>query len=53
MMNRYLDQAPAVKATILGDLAMRRLVDPEEVADAVVFPGLHFGKLCQLTYPGR
>lgn len=37
MMNTFLDQAPGVKASMLGDLAMRRLVDPEEVADAVVF----------------
>ena len=37
MMKRFLDQAPAVKASLLRDLAMRRLVDPEEVADAVVF----------------
>ena len=32
-----MDKAPGVKAAMLGDLAMRRLVDPEEVADAVVF----------------
>ena len=37
MMNKFLDQAAAVKDSMLGDLAMRRLVDPEEVADAVVF----------------
>ena len=37
MMNKFLDEAPAVKASMLGDLAMGRLVDPEEVADAVVF----------------
>ena len=37
LMNKFLDQAPAVKAAMLGDLAPRRLVDPEEVADAVVF----------------
>lgn len=37
MMNKFLDEAPEIKASMLGDLAMRRLVDPEEVADAVVF----------------
>ena len=37
MMNKFLDGAPALKATMLGDLAMGRLVDPEEVADAVAF----------------
>ncbi|RAK74701.1 SDR family NAD(P)-dependent oxidoreductase [Aspergillus fijiensis CBS 313.89] len=37
MMEQFLDQAPAVKAAMLGDLPMRRLADPEEVADAVVF----------------
>ena len=37
MMNKSLDGAPALKATMLGDLAMGRLVDPEEVADAVAF----------------
>lgn len=36
-MNQFLDAAPALKATMLGDLAMDRLVDPAEVADAVVF----------------
>lgn len=37
MMNRFLDEAPGLKVSMLGDLAMGRLVDPEEVADAVVF----------------
>ena len=37
MMNKFLDGAPGVKASMLGDLAMGRLVDPEEVADVVVF----------------
>ena len=36
-MSKFLDKAPGVKAAMLGDLAMRRLVDPEEVADVVVF----------------
>ena len=37
MMDTFLDQAPTLKPAILGDLAMGRLVDPEEVADAVIF----------------
>ena len=37
MMNKFLDEVPALKTTMLGDLAMRRLVEPEEVADAVAF----------------
>ncbi|PYH84785.1 NAD(P)-binding protein [Aspergillus uvarum CBS 121591] len=37
MMEQFLDQAPAVKAAMLGDLPMRRLAGPEEVADAVWF----------------
>ena len=37
MINKFLDDAPEMKATMLGDLANGRLVDPEEVADAVVF----------------
>ena len=37
MMNKFLDEAPGIKASMLGDLAMGRLVDPEEVADAVIF----------------
>ncbi|KGO70653.1 Glucose/ribitol dehydrogenase [Penicillium italicum] len=37
MMDKFLDEAPAVKEAMLGDLPMRRLADPEEVADAVVF----------------
>lgn len=36
-MNKFLDGAPALKATMLGDLAMGRLVDPEAFADAVAF----------------
>ena len=37
MMNKFLEDNPTLKATLLGDLAMGRLVDPEEVADAVAF----------------
>ncbi|KAJ5100499.1 Glucose/ribitol dehydrogenase [Penicillium angulare] len=37
MMTKFLDEAPAVKAVILGDLPLRRLADLEEVADAVLF----------------
>ena len=37
MMNQFLDEAPRLKNSMLGDLAMGRLVDPEEVADAVTF----------------
>ena len=37
MMNKFLDEAPGLKASMLGDLAMGRLVDPEEVADTVIF----------------
>ena len=37
MMNKFLDDAPAIKASMLGDLPIGRLADPEEVADAVVF----------------
>ena len=37
MMNKFLADAPGLKASMLGDLAIGRLVDPEEVADAVVF----------------
>ena len=37
MLNTFLDQAPAMKETVLGDLAYGRLVDPGEVADAVTF----------------
>lgn len=37
MMDEFLDGAPAVKDAMLGDLPMRRLANPEEVADAVVF----------------
>lgn len=36
-MDKFLDEAPDVKDVILGDLPMRRLADPEEVANAVVF----------------
>ena len=36
MMKTFMDQAPADKASRLGDLPMRRLVDLEEVAVAVV-----------------
>ena len=34
MMNKFLDEAPGLKSSMLGDLAMGR---PEEVADAVIF----------------
>jgi len=37
MMDTFLEQSPSLKEHILGDLAMGRLVDPEEVADAVMF----------------
>ena len=37
MMDKFMEEVPSLKATMLGDLAMGRLVDPEEVADAVVF----------------
>ena len=37
MMKIFLDEAPGLRASMLGDLAMGRLVEPEEVADAVVF----------------
>lgn len=37
MMNKYLDEAPAVKEGIMSDLPLGRLVDPEEVADAIAF----------------
>lgn len=36
-MDTFLEQSPSLKEHILGDLAMGRLVDPEEVADAVMF----------------
>ena len=37
MINKFLEDTPTMKAAILGDLATRRLADPEEVADAVAF----------------
>ncbi|KAL1971041.1 hypothetical protein VTN77DRAFT_2875 [Rasamsonia byssochlamydoides] len=37
MVNKFMEEAPAAKAAMLGDLAMGRLAEPEEVADAVVF----------------
>ena len=37
MMNKFLEEVPDLKATMLGDIAMPRQADPEEVADAVVF----------------
>ncbi|KOS43727.1 hypothetical protein ACN38_g5375 [Penicillium nordicum] len=37
LMDEFLDGAPAVKDVMLGDLPMRRLANPEEVADASVF----------------
>lgn len=36
-MDKFLDGAPGVKDAMLGDLPMRRLANPEEVADTVVF----------------
>lgn len=37
MINKFMQEAPAARTAILGDLAMGRLAEPEEVADAVVF----------------
>ena len=37
MMNKFMDEVPGVKASMLGDLAIPRPADPEEIADAVVF----------------
>lgn len=37
MMNEFLDKMPDLRATMLGDLPLGRLVDPDEVADAVLF----------------
>jgi NAD(P)-dependent dehydrogenase (short-subunit alcohol dehydrogenase family) len=37
MMDVFLEQSPYLKKQILGDLPMGRLVDPEEVADVVLF----------------
>ncbi|KAL1863749.1 putative secondary metabolism biosynthetic enzyme [Paecilomyces lecythidis] len=37
MINKFFDEAPEAKKAMLGDLAMDRLAEPEEVADAVVF----------------
>jgi len=37
MINKYLEEVPALKTIMLGDLAIGRFVDPEEVADAVAF----------------
>ena len=37
MMDTFLAETPSLEEHVLGDLAMGRLVDPEEVADAVVF----------------
>jgi NAD(P)-dependent dehydrogenase (short-subunit alcohol dehydrogenase family) len=37
MMDTFLEQSPPLKKQMLGDLPMGRLVDPEEVADAVLF----------------
>jgi Dehydrogenases with different specificities (related to short-chain alcohol dehydrogenases) len=36
-MDKFLDGAPAIRDAMLGDLPMRRLANPEEVSDAVVF----------------
>lgn len=37
MINQFLDSTPDLKATMLGDLPLGRLVEPKEVADAVLF----------------
>jgi NAD(P)-dependent dehydrogenase (short-subunit alcohol dehydrogenase family) len=37
MMDTFLEQSPPLKKQMLGDLPMGRLVDPDEVADAVLF----------------
>ncbi|KAI1179817.1 3-oxoacyl-reductase [Nemania sp. FL0916] len=37
MMDQFLEATPEVKKIMLGDLPMKRLVGPGEVADAVVF----------------
>lgn len=37
MIDKFFDEAPEAKKAMLGDLAMDRLAEPEEVADAVVF----------------
>jgi NAD(P)-dependent dehydrogenase (short-subunit alcohol dehydrogenase family) len=37
MMNKFLEQYPPLKKRMIGDLAMGRLVEPEEVAEAVLF----------------
>jgi 3-oxoacyl-[acyl-carrier protein] reductase len=39
MMESILEQSPALKTQILGDLAMGRLAEPEEVANVVAFLG--------------
>ena len=37
MMDKFMDEIPGSRAALEGDLAMGRLVGPEEVADAVAF----------------
>ncbi|TGJ85244.1 hypothetical protein E0Z10_g3504 [Xylaria hypoxylon] len=37
MMDKFLEASPEVKKVMLGDLPMKRLVGPGEVADAVAF----------------
>ena len=37
MMDKLLNEHPDLKPFMLGELAMGRFVDPEEVADAIVF----------------
>ena len=37
MINEFLDKAPEWKGELLADLPLKRLVEPQEVADAVVF----------------
>ncbi|KAF2660920.1 NAD(P)-binding protein [Lophiostoma macrostomum CBS 122681] len=39
MMESILEQMPALKTQILGDLAMGRLAEPDEVANVVAFLG--------------
>lgn len=37
MIDKLLEEAPAIKDGMLGDLPLGRLADPEEVADTVTF----------------
>ena len=36
-MDGFLNENAEFKAAVLGDMAMGRLIEPEEVADAVIF----------------